>query len=356
MDIVSDQSRRQTQAINELYSIPEWVANADIVTEKEAAAELHEDLFADPDHRHFPLTSAADTWLSAAFFQHNRGQYKAAMAGYIEGNIKAAADIHGIADEVAAVFTGTARQEVKEASSHDEDLDNYGLVAYDALGNVTELGFPMFDAHGVKQAANHLIKHREKFPFKLAQVIASHIVHKAAEHEVEVPDQIQKLGGHGVVDTTSLLGHLEHRITICPDDNIKLALAKAAVAIGEDQRVDQVAPEDAQKLAEALERYDGLMGYTPRNHQFPEDIVWGLTIKQAQALTEDALPLTNHVFSLKKLAALTPDTYAVLGDDLVTELTTEDGGTDGEKLAAILPTLPAPDKALLESHLIALFN
>ena len=356
MDIVADQSRRQTQAINELYSIPQWVADAPIVTEKSAADALHEDLFGDPDHRQFPLTTAADTWLSAAFFDHNRGQYKRAMAGYIEGNITAAAQIHGIEDEVADIFSGAARQETKEAADYDEDLDNYGLVAMDSLGNVTDLGFPMFDAHGVKQAASHLIKHREKFPFKLAHVIATRIIPKAREHGVELPDQIEKLGGWGVIDTTNLLGHLEHRIGICPDDNIKLALAQAAKIVAEQQTTSEIAAADTIKLAEVLELYDNHMGYKPRSHQFPEEIVWGLTVKQASAMVKDALHLSKHTFSLEKLATLPPDTFAVLGDDLVTELTNADGGTDLEKLSAILPTLPAPDKALLESHLIQLFN
>jgi hypothetical protein len=57
---------------------------------------------------------------------------------------------------------------------------------------------------------------------------------------------------------------------------------------------------------------------------------------------------------MAKLAGLSPETYSILGDDFV-EAVTDDGTLNKEKLAAILPTLPNPDKTLLEDHLVGLF-
>jgi hypothetical protein len=66
---------------------------------------------------------------------------------------------------------------------------------------------------------------------------------------------------------------------------------------------------------------------------------------------DDSVELHQYVFSIQKLATLHPSVFSILGDDFAKELTFDSGELDPTKLAAILPTLPRPDKIVLEEHI-----
>ena len=108
------------------------------------------------------------------------------------------------------------------------------------------------------------------------------------------------------------------------------------------------------KIAEIVDRVDSLNGFARHYGSkllAPADFIFVLNEKEAESFVDDSLRLAKHTFSLKKLATLDPEVFAIMGDDLVEELIGEDAKLDSEKLAALLPNLPQPEKVLLEQHL-----
>jgi predicted KAP-like P-loop ATPase len=90
----------------------------------------------------------------------------------------------------------------------------------------------------------------------------------------------------------------------------------------------------------------------------PSDFMFDVTLKSAEEALEDAVELDKHIFSLSKLAELSPSVYeAILGEDFVKAIVKSGSTTiDKEKLADNLFSLPKPDKSALEEHLAALFE
>jgi len=116
--------------------------------------------------------------------------------------------------------------------------------------------------------------------------------------------------------------------------------------------------QNIEKVADNIDQLDRLNGLEKHYNTkilFPSEVVYAMSMKQASSYVDDALTLHKRTFSIEKLAGLSPDIFGVLGDDLVTDLST-DGALCAEKMAMILPTLPRPDKKLLEDHLVGSFS
>ncbi len=345
MDIVHDHSKRQLLRIADCHPIPEWAGSGELVADKAAADALPDTHFADDHRRLFPIKTAADVWVSAAYFNEARGEYAPAEAAFIDGRIKQAAAVHGVADDVERVLAAKPPAPV-------EDADTWCLVRKDASGNVAERGFPIADAEGVKLACEYLELHRDSFPYGMAREIAENICKRASVVGGEPTDLVWKLAGVAVPDIQAMAEELSNRIKQANDPNAGLLYGQLLLAVA-DAPVEESA-KVLDKVAEAIEGLDRLSGVVYRKgHLRPEDIVFGLPLKLAQAVVEDVVQLDRYSFSLSKLASLDAEMFAPLGDDFIGAVKKEDGCVDRAKLAQILPTLPAPDKRLLEEHLMA---
>jgi hypothetical protein len=82
-----------------------------------------------------------------------------------------------------------------------------------------------------------------------------------------------------------------------------------------------------------------------------------MTLKQAHAFVDDSVTLNKYTFSATKLAELDPNSLDIFGDtgegSFISTVTGTDGKLSPEKLATVIPTLPRPDKILLEEHLLS---
>lgn len=349
MDVLRDNSRRTLIAITEEHQVPDYVLGQDVY-EKEAADKLEDDVFADVARRQFPVDSAGNTWLSAAYFRRNGSSYKTAEAQYIEDRIKLAADVHGIREDVDALFA----VQKQAAADWTEDDDNYALVLHDGDGNVIDRRYPIVDEDGVKLATDYFGRYRGNYPLGIRRKIAVGIVKKAAEFGVEVESFVQREAGDGIPVKDILMGEILERAHMTKDAECAALLANVneLVAASNLAELDNASLE---KIAETIDSVDRLNGFG-RLYGVrllpPADVVWALSTKEAEALVDDSVELNKHVFSIQKLAALEPDVFSILGDDFVKELC--DGeALSGEKMAAILPTLPRPDKVVLEEHIIS---
>jgi hypothetical protein len=351
MDILKDNSRRTLIAISEENQLPHYVDDLEVL-DKEAAAKLDDELYADIARRQFPVDSAGNTWLSAAYFKRNGSSFKVAEADYIEDRIKLAADIHGIRPDVDAVLA-----EVKQAAADwTEDDSNYALVLHDQDGAVIDRRYPIVDEEGVKLATDYFARYRGNYPLGLRRKIAVGITKRANDFGMEVASFIQREAGDGVPVKSILMDEVLERAHMTKDAECSALLANVNEVVAAAE-VSELTGEVLEKIAEVIDSVDRLNGFGRLYGTKllpPADVVWAMSTKEAEQVADDSLELNKLVFSIQKLASLEPDVFSILGDDFVAELTDGEGALDTEKMAAILPTLPRPDKVVLEEHITSL--
>lgn len=350
MDAISDNSRRTLIEISREHQLPAYVLTAEVM-DKEASASLDDQLFADVARRQYPLHDAGNTWLSAAYFVREHSDVPVKVAGHVEQRIRTAAKIHGIAADVEPLFAMP-----KAAADPEADDANYGIVLRDQAGNVVRKLYPLLDGDSVKMAMERFARERGLYPLGPRRQIATQIVKQAAIHGIPVPNVIFREAGRGYPVKQIMMTELLERAQLVKDGEAAQLLANINELVAAASAEELLPALD--KIAEVVDSVDRLSGFHRlygRKLLPPADFIYALSEKEAAAMLEDSVPLNKHTFSIRKLAELDPEVFAILGDDFPKELAAGDGKTDAEKLAAILPTLPLPDKELLENHLVGLF-
>lgn len=350
MDVIKDNSRRTLIAISEEQGLPDYVRELEVL-DKEAAEELEDDLFADLARRQFPLDSAGNTWLSAAYFKRNGGSFKRAEAEFIQDRIKMAATIHEIRDDVDAILA----EEKQAQADWTQDDSNFALVIRDSDGNVLDRRYPIVDEGGVEKASEYFNRYRGHYPLGIRRKIAVGIVKKAEEFGVEPESFIQREAGQGFPVRDILMDEILNRAHMTKDAESAALLANVNEVVATAD-AGELAGTVLDKIAEVIDSVDRLNGFGRLYGSRllpPADVVWALPEKQAAGFVDDAIELNDYVFSLRKLAELEPEAFSILGDEFVEEIS-DDGSLNAEKMATIIPTLPKPDKILLEDHIASL--
>ena len=309
---------------------PPYVKSASFA-EQEPPAPRHA-FYADEVSRELPCNSRAETWASARFFaKHASDEAYRTTRADIEYNLQKAASIYGITDDVSKILTHT--EEVKTASDKD-----YGWVRNG------ERKYPMFDATGVKLAAEYFEDNKFKYPFPMRNEIAKNILRKAAEFDVTVPDGIRKTAGHGVARRDNVVNELLIRAELCSDVDTGLALAKMAEHVAEGGT--EVLAGTTDKIAELVEDTDIIENWRGRygkDMTAPEDFLFDMDIKQAEAIVNDVIEIGGDALSLSKLAELPDETFDnVLGEGFA-ESVKEAGAIDPKKLGEALAAKSVED-------------
>ncbi len=298
-----------------------------------AQATPRRSFYADAARQELPCNTRAETWASAHYFSKHAGDedYRYTRAD-VEYNLQKAAETFGIADDVAKVLTHT--EEVKTASDKD-----YGWV------RPGERKYPMFDAHGVKLAAAYFEDNKFKYPFPMRSEIAKNILRKAAEFDVEVPDGIRKTAGYGVARPDNVINELTIRAELCSDPDTGLALAKMAEHVAEhgvealDGTTDKIA-----ELVEDTDVIENWRGRYGKDMSAPEDFLFDMDVKQAEAIVNDVIDIGGDALSLSKLAELPDEVFDdVLGEGFA-ESVKEAGAIDPKKLGEALAAKSAEDR------------
>jgi hypothetical protein len=268
------------------------------------------------------------------------------MRNYVEERIKNAAAVYGITDDVTQIFS-----EEKVAADIHDDPENYGWVMNLPEGG-TKLGYPMFDEVGVKKAMDFFERYRGNYPLGTRRHIASRITKRAESFGLETTPTVQREAGKGYPQRDVLMTEILERAKTVKDAEAAALLANVNELIHVSDAKELLGSLD--KIAEVIDSVDRLEG----NHKHygvrlmcPSDAVYNILEKDAEAFIEDGVTLGNRTFSLNKLAELDPEVFAILGDDFVTEIKAADGGINRQALKAILPTLPLPEKSLLERQI-----
>jgi len=346
MDIITDNSKRGWVKVANSHRVPDYV-NKYVALTKEAAAELPSELYADEAKREYPIDSAPAVWLAAAYFKEASASYRnQEIKEHIKERIKEAATIFGISSDVEEVFSNSS---VKVATAADKD-ENYCWV--DQAGRRM---YPVFDKEGAEKAIQCFEERRFNYPLDMRVKLARNIISKACDYDVEPSYVLMKEAGFGVPNRANLMSELLERARITKDPEIAYKYAQINETIATASTEDLLA--NLEKLAEVIDMLDEANGLKSQYNVkllSPNESIYTMTLKEASAVVDDAIVLDKYTMKISSMAKLDPDTFNVLGDDFANELST-DGKLDVQKMATILPTLPAPDKKLLEEEIKARF-
>lgn len=358
----SIQAQRQLLALSDTPGvlIPDYVAQYTPLTKK-AASKIPSQLFADPDRHTYPMDSKEATWLSAGLFlMQKRGgeltQYKPVQQDHMWTKFESAASVYGIADDLNLLKNAVdAADNVKTAAAEDLD-ENYGWLIKDASGATVSRRYPMFDASGVKRAANYFMEHRGDYPQAIRTEICSSILRKAASYDIDIDTLNQAIvreAGMAVPQPLAIMHALLDRGQMCKDAEASALLINLneIIAIATPAELNAA----TEKLAGIMEDFDIIAGLNTKYDkmvQFPADVVHGMSIKQAEDLVADAITIAGVMCSKKALAALDPDrAYADVLGTAFTDGVKSDGELDATKLACALSALDTPEQHALMDHL-----
>lgn len=352
MDVLHDQSHRQFIGIAETYDVPEYVMENEVPTKEAYDGSIPDSLFADPVHRMFPVDTAANTWLSAAYFKEAADSIRAAdLRELVHDRIVKAAGAHGNIKDVQAVlsFTGPASVDPSELDA------NYAYVVKDAAGRSACRRYPIYDRAGLKLACDYFARNRSSYSTADRTKIAAGILRRAAElGEDDVPSLVNKEAGYAVPYRPTLLAELLERAKLTKDAESATVIATLVEVVGFATADELI--KSADEIVAVIDDLDVLNGMTRhygRDLLSPREVVYSMDIKEAESLVKDTVTLNRLSFSTAKLAELGPDVFRdVLGDAIIAEISNGQGKLDASKMAAVLPTLPRPDKVVLEDSIL----
>ena len=343
MDILHDSTGAVLSSICESVEVPKYVLDSEVL-EKKASYDYRDTLFADTIRRAHPVDSKASVWLSAAYFAKTAEfDYKVpATRDYVEGNIKRAAKVYGILDDVESVMA-KIREPKHEKSAADIE-SNWGSFKHRA--------YPMFDKEGVKLACDYFKENCYALDPEVRHEVARNIVRKCAEYKLAYNDTVRMEAGIGLPDRDFLVLNLEDRARRCKDPEQRKAvekLAEEARNVPENELMEHI-----DGLIGAIEDMDKQNGIDKKyGHDVlpPSNFCCDISVEEADDQIEDSVELDGDVLSIDELAKLPSSVYEdALGADFAKRVSGDDGKIDRSKLADELRSLPKPDqKALVRS-------
>lgn len=351
MDVLQDQSHRQWITIAETHNVPAYVYEQEVPV-KEAYVDAPDSVFADPVHRQFPVDTAANTWLSAAYFNEAREQIKAAdLREFIHDGIVKAAEIYGVSDDVKAALAF-----MPSAVMDPENVDsNYAYVVKSADDKTVSRRYPIFDRNGLEKACAYFARNRSEYKLEDRTKIAAGILRRAIElGGPEVTELVHKEAADAVPYRPTLLQELFERAKLTKDAESAQVIGSLVEVVGFSSAEELM--KNADVLVQVIDDLDKLNGMTKhygRDILSPHEVVYSMGVKQAETLINDTVTLDRLAFSSIKLAQLDPSVfYDVLGGEFMSEVMDSNGKLDATKMAAILPTLPRPDRVVLEQNIV----
>lgn len=334
LDVTSDYSYRELNSFLDLNTIPNFVKEGQCMT-KAAADELPDEAFADTYNRAFPINSAADLYVSSAFFMNKRAElvklWGENYAKGVEERITKAAQVFDITKDIESYNERLAQ---KQAADYPERT----LVSFDIAGTTYDL-FPYKTAADMTTQADVFSRNINNYPFVWRSKIASEFIKQAAELGVaELPDIICKYGGMFYPDLREFEATLARRmrkLSAAHQEKYQKCLTKAA---------NVSSREDALQIcAEAylIEKAAGVYN-KPALYREMGDIVDRTMTLDVQKIAEafDVIKMDNDCYRVSDLQKISRDVYKeAFGCDINPENINE--------LREVLPTMPGSDVALL---------
>ncbi len=350
LDQASDQGAHELHRLVQLYDLPEYVKQA---SDDERTGNDRTPTNAYADYRRpakFPCHTKAATLVSWAFFLGQKDKMHTKLAQVIEGRLQQMAEFHHITDDVEQLL----RKHAEYGKNNIELLPDsaFAIVRTDESGG-KERSYPLRHGAEVKAASDWFLEHRDHFVFADRRLIAEKLLEKANQFNVSLGDAdetLQRQAGHGWCTPKAAADMLRGRALLAKTGSDFRNRLNTLADTMEKQSELATAGNNLIDLAVLVDNFDKLAKATygpslPR----PEDVLFAATYKAAAELKDDLCELTTgHIFEKSQLEKLSIGAVRDLfGDALADEVADVMGAVDGEKLASVARTLPAPDAELL---------
>lgn len=350
LDHVADSNGVELHRLFQLYDIPGFVKKASR-SESFPAKPLAHSVYADEMDRQFPCHNAASTYLSALFFQEKRAELHPTPAARIEQRLDKNVEYWGIK---GAVDEMRARHNEMTKNSDDQlHDDDFAFVWKDDVGKHRSLRIK--NAMETKVAAEWLFTYRDRLPFSDRNVIATKILEKAARYGAGLGDHedfIHKQAGWGICKPEEVVTMLINRAKLAKQANHREGILKLAETVRTSPST-VLRPDQLIKLATTVDIVDralNLVGRYTDTIPRPEDVIFKLSYKEAQATVNDLCALTSGTtYSKNDLAHIKlGDVQGLFGAEFANDVSTGLNKVDPEKMAEMVATMPRDDAELFD--------
>ena len=351
-DFYDDVNQQTLYALDKLTGVPDFVKSATIETQAEIG-QLPAHVFADPQHRKFPVHTKAATWLANAYFKHASAHYSTEERRLIQDRISKAASFWKIGSQVTGFNQQWDRLHVFHAPKDLPD-EQYALI-YKTAGH-TIRKFPIPNAACVKLAGERLFADRHKYTFPMRKFAARRILRAQKQAKVqfqpETAEYLARAAGEGSAFPADIATKLAQRAIMVkrqyPD--LAMKLAEIAEAIENEKILPASRLEKLAGLVDSVDQSTGLFRYYYEGVPMPEEFLYDIQEKEAQAFLDSHIQLqTGATYPLSQLKKLPLSKIAeVMGKEFA-DAVSANGKISWDKFAEIAPTLPRGDAKLLES-------
>lgn len=352
-DQTQDVSGADTHVIFSVTNVPQFVksANEDQLRGDE---KLAGHMYGDSTKRRFPTHTPAATWLSTAFLHMKAAEYEPAYVKRVQVVLDKAASFWGILPAIRKVQDEITKEAADQLTQLPDDM--FALVWKYDDGSV-ERNYPLRNRSEVEKAAQWFCKYRDDFEFNDRNMMAARIVEKVAAFDVQLPAEheevLQKTAGNGVSPVSDICEALEYRAGKLYTQNALLANEFSKIASELEQSPEVLDKTARLELAQHIDTVDRRYGLA-RDYGVvfdrPEDVLFGITQKVAQAL-ENAHVRTSSGAIYEKAALErinTNDLEDWMGTGFHDAYAIGGAIVDVEKLAADLPTLQLDDAEMFD--------
>jgi hypothetical protein len=355
-DFYDDVNQQTLYALEKLTGVPDFVKGASIET-KDEIGKLPPHVFADPQHRKFPVHTKAATWLAHAYFKQCAPRYSNEERGFIQQRISKAAGFWKIAGPIAEFDQQWDRLHAFHAPNDLPD-DQYALIYKTAEHTIRK--FPMPNPACVKLAGERLFADRHRYTYPMRKFAARRILRAqktaGVTFQPETAEYLARASGEGSAIPLDLSVKLAQRAIMIKRSHPDLALklAELAETIENEKYLSAAKLEKLAGLVDSADQATGLFRYYYEGVPMPEEFCFNIQEKEAQAYVDAHVQLTTgNVFTQRQLRKLPLEKFSeALGSDFAQAVSDASGlKIDWDKFAEVAPTLPRDDAKLLE-HII----
>jgi hypothetical protein len=252
--------------------IPDFVLQHPLLTEKEAAA-LPGACFADPGSRQFPTHTAADAWLSLAYFNIDPTETPSKRP------------IRNLLEKAAEFWRMSEADVAKTLPVVQKEADTAAVVEL-RVPNQPPQRIAVHDAAELQKVAADLYQRRPDFPYRVRRDLSRQLLQLSAAVDMPLePDtkiQLQKMAGFGTTDPGTVLNLIRMRqLALRPKlRDFCTGLEKVAEGIKQNIYLGVVKPEYLNKVASVLDAADRAAQQQHRysgTYRFPEDDLFVIT-------------------------------------------------------------------------------
>lgn len=306
LDHTTDYSHAELIAFLKTASeLPSFVKEAEL-PDSDDVASLGKEAFADEMNKAFPITSAATTYVSNAYFLNKKAalqkKWGNSYISKVQQKLEKAAKLFRIEKDLQDYNSDFLK---KEAS--DYDLSYVFSTKIDGFD--IEL-FPVKTAADLIKAANDFSTNIKKYPFEWRSDISKGFLKKAEQFNVdELPDRICKYAGFGFFpDIPKIKEELRRRSSKLKTAADKEAFEKIAENISEG-----VSVEDIFKAAEVVymtEKMAGLYDNPKVAELLPDPVELFFTVPYEKAAEDlNLVEIAGETYHLDDLKKVSKDAY-----------------------------------------------